>query len=431
MRDGKWKNWLLMAVVIVLCLAAMEGMLRILKPYALTTRFLLPPNISVAFNTVEFKTRITTNGAGMRGNDFDTTPVDGAERIVALGDSFTFGWGVSDDASYPARLQAGLHQAGHRNLEVINAGRPGDGLPDYIRTLHHHVLRLKPKAVILGFLPSSDCPVGDPRQSVPEDRIAARTAEIIARSQKPWKKVSFYLSRMVTTRVTKPARRWVKDRLAGDKASNGDGATIARDPISGHGNPLDPDRLMPEVEAAGEAVRQRYARLKATGWIGMGQRWKISPWLIRTAIFNPDHARHALFQVPDSVSAMNSQWRVCEGLIRHMAETVTDAGAAFVLLTLTPGYQADPKFLQFRNQIGIPVPATALADDTTDAKIGALCQRDGLNCVRTLAPVRAAIAAGGKLYHTMDGHMTAAGNALIANLVAKHMALRLPVPGHQ
>jgi len=53
----------------------------------------------------------------------------GSERtVVALGDSITYGWGLSPELSYPAQLDRLLNEngTGPRRWRVINAGVPGD-----------------------------------------------------------------------------------------------------------------------------------------------------------------------------------------------------------------------------------------------------------------------------------------------------------------
>ena len=73
----------------------------------------------------------------------------GVQRVMALGCSTTFGWGVADAESYPARLQAHL---GRPDVEVINGGQPGytsfQGRWLWDRTLRHY----EPDLVFIGYI---------------------------------------------------------------------------------------------------------------------------------------------------------------------------------------------------------------------------------------------------------------------------------------
>jgi hypothetical protein len=64
---------------------------------------------------------VSTNSMGLRGPEMDN-PKD-KFRIVCVGDSVTFGWGVSYEESYPARLERSLADQGY-DVEVVNAGVP-------------------------------------------------------------------------------------------------------------------------------------------------------------------------------------------------------------------------------------------------------------------------------------------------------------------
>jgi lysophospholipase L1-like esterase len=64
---------------------------------------------------------VSTNSIGLRGPELDT-PKE-RFRVICAGDSVTFGWGVSYEESYPARLQRALTKA-DRAVEVVNAGVP-------------------------------------------------------------------------------------------------------------------------------------------------------------------------------------------------------------------------------------------------------------------------------------------------------------------
>ncbi len=63
--------------------------------------------------------------------------------IVALGDSITFGTGLTRDEAYPARLAALLHEP------VCNAGVPGDQAGDALGRLQRDVLQYHPRAVVI------------------------------------------------------------------------------------------------------------------------------------------------------------------------------------------------------------------------------------------------------------------------------------------
>jgi lysophospholipase L1-like esterase len=61
------------------------------------------------------------NPDGFRGAPIDREKPAGLRRIVALGDSNTFGWDVDEGANWPAQLQALFSRQGQR-AEVVNAG---------------------------------------------------------------------------------------------------------------------------------------------------------------------------------------------------------------------------------------------------------------------------------------------------------------------
>ncbi|MCB9742347.1 MAG: hypothetical protein H6740_07105 [Alphaproteobacteria bacterium] len=67
---------------------------------------------------------VSTNADGLRTAHGQEKP-DGVFRVMAMGCSTTFGWGVADAETYPDRLEGLLRARGHAQVEVINAGQPG------------------------------------------------------------------------------------------------------------------------------------------------------------------------------------------------------------------------------------------------------------------------------------------------------------------
>jgi hypothetical protein len=70
---------------------------------------------------------VNTSSRRLRADTLGPLPAAGKRRFVAIGDSVTFGWGVADDESWPAQLQAELLRRGH-DVEILNAGVPAQRL---------------------------------------------------------------------------------------------------------------------------------------------------------------------------------------------------------------------------------------------------------------------------------------------------------------
>jgi lysophospholipase L1-like esterase len=107
-------------------------------------------------------------------------------RIMTMGCSTTFGWGVSDVEAYPARLESYIHGEGHKKTAVINAGQPGytsfQGSWLWDRTLKNY----KPDVVLIGFV------VQDARKAAYTDRSQA----ILQKDYRFLKENVFYNSRV-------------------------------------------------------------------------------------------------------------------------------------------------------------------------------------------------------------------------------------------
>lgn len=118
-------------------------------------RYRLAPNFrGTLANHTEFVTTVAINSLGLRGPEISPEPGD-ARRILMLGDSFVFGWGVEAEEAVAAQLETELASRGQA-VEVINAGHPGWGLRDELTWLERDGLRLEPDLVLLGILMNND-----------------------------------------------------------------------------------------------------------------------------------------------------------------------------------------------------------------------------------------------------------------------------------
>ena len=93
---------------------------------------------------------ITVNERGYRGPLHAGRPAAGVRRVVMLGDSVTFGSGVSDAETFAALLDA------RPDLEVINLGVDGYGTDQALLRLEGEGLAAAPDVVLLNFCVRND-----------------------------------------------------------------------------------------------------------------------------------------------------------------------------------------------------------------------------------------------------------------------------------
>ncbi len=91
---------------------------------------------------------LNSNSKGIRGETEYSYEKSRRTRILILGDSFTFGDGVSDDETYAAQLQQMLPE-----VEVINFGVHGYGHDQMLLYWKQEGVRYRPDILILGFIP--------------------------------------------------------------------------------------------------------------------------------------------------------------------------------------------------------------------------------------------------------------------------------------
>jgi hypothetical protein len=111
---------------------------------------------------------VQINFDGFRDGEHPLIKDDGAIRILGLGDSFTFGWGVPEEKTYLNRLEQDLRQVTGRKAETIKTGVPGWGLNQYYLCLKEFGLKFVPDIVVVGYyIDDLTGPPADKLESVP------------------------------------------------------------------------------------------------------------------------------------------------------------------------------------------------------------------------------------------------------------------------
>lgn len=112
----------------------------------------LKPLFHGVLRSGEYTTAVAINDRGFRGGPWRT---DAPLRVLVVGDSFTFGYGVQESEAYPAVL-ARMSAGEGCPAAVYNAGVPGYGTLQERRIAHELVAAVRPQVVVLGFTVGSD-----------------------------------------------------------------------------------------------------------------------------------------------------------------------------------------------------------------------------------------------------------------------------------
>jgi hypothetical protein len=102
------------------------------------------PNVRARHQTAEFDVAIDIHSRGFRGPEW---PKDSERpRILVLGDSYAFGWGVEFEQSF-----SGLLQTAHPEWDVRNAAVAGYGADQQLLVLRRLRESLRPAVVVCNF----------------------------------------------------------------------------------------------------------------------------------------------------------------------------------------------------------------------------------------------------------------------------------------
>jgi len=124
---------------------------------------------------------VQVNEHGLRGSGVATRPPPGVHRVLALGDSVTFGEGLEAEEAFPALLARELAARTGARYEVLNAGVEGYNAETELAFLEERGLALGPETAVVAFnLNDYDyAPVLGPLGILTRDR-AARVSSSLA-----------------------------------------------------------------------------------------------------------------------------------------------------------------------------------------------------------------------------------------------------------
>jgi lysophospholipase L1-like esterase len=155
-------NILVLVVTFIILVFLLEVVLRIVYPFKFEPRgrarfggktyrlsenkdlvYELLPNSKVKIQDLEVK----INSTGFRDKEFEV-PDQTRTRIICVGDSITYGWGISLEDTYHKRLEALLNDRGH-DVDIMGLGVPGYNTVQEFHMIREKALSLGPDILLL------------------------------------------------------------------------------------------------------------------------------------------------------------------------------------------------------------------------------------------------------------------------------------------
>jgi len=97
---------------------------------------------------------IVTNSIGLRDREYG--PSDGKGGVLVVGDSYTFGFGVEAEETFPKDAERELAERGLPGVTVVNAGVSGYGPFEEEALLRRLLPRFAPRVVVMAFFEGND-----------------------------------------------------------------------------------------------------------------------------------------------------------------------------------------------------------------------------------------------------------------------------------
>jgi len=382
------------------------------------------PNLDRELTRTEFSVRVVTNRLGFREPRLPGPKPPGTVRVVALGDSFTQGYGVA----YPSRLEDLLHaRPGGARYEVINLGVPAACPLDYLHHLRDPGLAYEPDVVLVGLMANDVHDVLMLRRHRARGVLAQLEAIRAGHSGAPglrrvfrtaWPALYDLAGSSVAARRLRAA--------AGAEAEAAPSPGGQRRPERALGGEDVPwrDVLLALADRHGrrdevasaldllEPNERAMVRDVVTGaWRPEEHRDQTPAYLVRSLIAPRAHVDGVLL-----TAEYEDAWRATAAALREIDRVARAAGARTVLVFVPAGHQVNDASDAFFRRIGFPEEPRLRTDTTFADRVQAFGAEHGIAVVDLLAPLRER--ADERLYFEEDRHWTPRGHEIAAAVLA-------------
>jgi hypothetical protein len=353
------------------------------------------PSSRDSFRTTEFTFTATTNSLGFRDRELDLRRKTDA-RILALGDSFTYGWGVNDDEPWPKVLERILSKEG-RTIEVLNFGCPGAGVDAYAKIAESVIPIAKPDIVLVAVLQGIDLKLSDLGSTA--DRLFQSKADLSGRPD-----------RSLAARTVPNLGQLCVD-------------IAARRPVA-----VSADEHRRDWQAKATTMSNQFTPEQAERFEKLDDEVKamfrdgdLNPWEVLFALKYPDYVS---FTLDGDRAAVR---RATEAMGRNLEsiKRLADANnARLIALSVPPAWYYSARALAAKRRVGYRLDDSALGSDVPGRVVCSACRDAGVDCVSFVSRVRRRVPTE-PWYFDLDGMYNATGHAFFGEAVADELRRRL------
>jgi len=359
------------------------------------TPTIFAPNSSARYQTVEFDATANINKFGFRGDEESLEK----GQIIAIGDSFTFGFGLADESTWPTLLENYLSRRGQKT-QVYNLGSPGSQTSYHADIALNYADALQPSVVILSVL------LGDDFQQVHEQRLRYESsASPVARLFAP---VTQELKATLIASLPGFYKlyHFFKFRTHDDSAPQ-DEANVVTAGWAAQATELISTR---NLDLPGEVRQNALAGNINPGLLLLGDEYPDRSWKFWQDVEQADaEALHTIEEL--------------EKKIRRLNKVVESHGGQLFILSMPSGELVQSQFMMSFRDYGANIPDANLESLLPELILRDIARRSGAQFIPTLETFRehAALRPDTHLFFPIDGHLTPRGSAVIAAIVSQRL----------
>jgi hypothetical protein len=353
---------------------------------------IFPPKATFSLQTAEFNCTVNINSLGFRDRELNLKK-EGQTLILAVGDSFTYGWGVEGDESWPELLEARLRQEGY-DVEVANLGHPGASPAEYAVDVDKAVRILKPDLVLVGMLQGEDfAQIGA--------EAAMRSSASVTNGPPPsaitllrLRDRLSHIGRLMYPNFLRLMDEHTPQRLAALWKDQAEAIVVG---------------LTPEERARFDNLDVRVKRAFLNG--------ELNPSVIQRAMKLP---RFFLDTFRDDQPEAKSAISAVAGRLAHIKEAVGRQGTEVIVVSVPHKVYASRRDLEDRRRLGYELIPEMAESDSPDRAIESACRIAGVKFISVTNEFRKAANAA-HLFYEMDGHYNPKGHQVFADLLTPRL----------